>query len=589
MGKALGNRGQNMVQIVIVSMMVLVFTGLGVRLGYLQLTPHKEVTHSWKSELMARRGYVFDRNGKKNWLAASMAAWHVFADPGRVKAEHDPLQVAPIVAEALGMPVDQVALALCQTNTRYVALRNCLDLEVTNRLARSDISGIGWRQTTIRHYPQGPQMCYVLGFVDSDGVGRAGVELVYNDYLKGTSGVLESKADARRRELPWERSRHIPAVQGADVHLTLDQVVQHIAETELASTVEEFGAAGGCALVQRVATGEILAMASLPRFDPNYYEEDRQLWWQNRCVGYVYEPGSTMKAITISAVLNDGIVVPEDLVDCERGYWRYGGHTLHDHVKGLTSIIDVVRKSSNIGAAKMALRLGNSRFETYIRGFGLGGPLGIDLRGEEKGLLRASERWSKVKPTRIAIGQGVSVTPIQMLGVYCTIANRGRLMRPYVVSRVEGAGGNILYERVPEVIARPIRPETAATMCDLLRGVVEPGGTGTRAAVEGYSVAGKTGTAQIWDNQLKRYSNTEYVASFVGVLPAENPEIGIIVVIEKPRGKYYGGTVAGPAFSRIAGKTARYLKIAPPSAQRQGGGLLNGRAVAALVQGRERP
>ncbi len=535
---------------------------------------------------MARRGQIFDCNGRKNLIAASVAAWHVFVDPSRISAEHDRIEVARETAEILSLPEEQVLSAFCTTTNRngkavkYVALRDCLDLTVTNRLSADSISGVGWRRTTLRHYPLGRQMCHVIGFVDRDGTGGGGIELSYDKYLKGASGELVSKADARRRELPWERSRHVPAVQGNDVMLTIDQIVQHIAESELISTVEEFGATGGCALVQRVKTGEILAMASWPRFDPNYYAEDSHLLWKNHCTGFIYEPGSTMKAVTVSAVLNDGIVVPEELVDCGNGSWYYGGYTLRDHVKGLVSVADIVKKSSNVGAAKLALRLGNSRFETYLKGFGFSKTLGIDLRGEGKGIFMPSKRWSKVKPTRVAIGQGVSVTPLQMLGVYCAIANRGRLMRPYLVSRIENQDGEAVFEAEPEVLARPISPDTAATMCRLLSRVTEEGGTGTRAAVEGFSVAGKTGTAQIWDKQMHQYSNTDFVASFVGFLPAEKPEIGIIVVIERPRGKHYGGSVAGPAFSRIASKTAHYMNIAPPSVLRHGGGLLTGRALA---------
>lgn len=578
----MAKRAQCVWQIVTISVVAILFVALGVRLFFLQLLPHKEVTHSWRAELMARRGQIFDRNGRRNLLATSVSAWHVFADPKTIQEDHTPAELAPDVAEAIGVSEESVLKALTRTDSRYIPLRDCLDVTVTNRLAGDDISGIGWRETTIRHYPVGSQMCYVLGFVGKDGVGMSGVERAYNQFLKGKPGVLESKADARRRELPWERSKHVPAVQGAEVSLTLDQVVQHIAETELASTVEEFGAVGGCVLVQKVATGEILAMASWPRFDPNYYAESEELLWKNRCIGYVYEPGSTLKAISVAAVMSDGIVTPDDRVDCGPGYWRYGGYTLHDHVKGVNSVRDIVKKSSNIGAAKLALRLGDARFETYLRAFGVGAILGIDIAGEEKGILAPSKNWSKIKPTRVAIGQGVSVTPLQMLGIYCAIGNRGRLMRPYIVKQVTSSTGESLYEAGPKVLARPVRPPTAATMCSLLKGVAEQDGTGRRAAVEGYTVAGKTGTAQIWDGEAGRYSNTEYVASFVGLVPAETPEIGVIVVIERPRSNHYGGVVAAPAFSRIAGKAARYLEVVPTGPIQSGGGLVTGRAYASV-------
>jgi cell division protein FtsI (penicillin-binding protein 3) len=313
--------------------------------------------------------------------------------------------------------------------------------------------------------------------------------------------------------------------------------------------------------VQRVRTGEILAMASRPAYDPNEFRTTEPLSRLNRAIGCVYEPGSTLKAATISAALNEGTVSPATVFDCESGAWSYAQRVLHDvHPYGPLTVADGVKKSSNILTAKVALTLGPERLHRYLRAFGLGAPLRVDLPGEEAGIVRPLRTWSAVDPTRIAIGQGVSVTALQMLGVICAIANDGVLMRPYVVSSVSRADGGALLRRGPEVLSRPIRPDTAAVMRGLLARVTEDGGTGTKARVEGYEVAGKTGTAQ---KPVNGVYGDECVASFVGFLPARSPRIAAIVVVDEPQAERMGGAVAAPLFSRIAGEAVRCLDIPP--------------------------
>jgi len=381
-------------------------------------------------------------------------------------------------------------------------------------------------------------------------------------YLKGSPGVLESEKNALRQELYWKRDRYIPALEGADVYLTIDQNVQHIVEKALDDVMREHRARGAWAVVQQVKTGAILAMASRPAFDPNQFVTTEENVRLNRAIGFVYEPGSTMKAAVIAAALNEKVVNPSTVVDCEDGQWWYANRPLRDHHgHDRLSVADVLKKSSNIGTAKIALMLGKTRLERYLRSFGLGHSLGIDLPGEESGILHASDNWTKISPTRIAIGQGVAVTAVQMLNMFCAIANDGYLMKPYVTRQVRDSSGSVLLTRRPEVLGRPISSETAKTMRELLGRVTQDGGTGRRARVKGYAVAGKTGTAQKPENGA--YSSTAYVASFVGFLPAEDPQIGVIVVVDEPQPIHYGGVVAGPAFSRIAGQTIRCLDIAP--------------------------
>jgi len=312
-----------------------------------------------------------------------------------------------------------------------------------------------------------------------------------------------------------------------------------------------------------VASGEILAMASRPGYDPNrFYAADTNALL-NRAIGVNYEPGSTFKVIAFAAALNDGKVTPDTVFPCgEGGAWVYKGRALHDyHPNPPLTVADGVKKSSNILTAQVALLLGEPLFYRYLQAFRIGMRTGIDLPGEECGLLSPPSRWSSQSITRIPIGQGVAVTALQMLNVFCAIANDGRLMQPYVVQRIVGHDGTVLQQAQPVELGRPIRPETAATMRRLLTRVTEEGGTGKRARLDGYTIAGKTGSAQKAEHG--GYSATDYVASFVGFLPADKPEIGVIVVVDTPQPLHTGGVVAAPAFARLASQAVRYLDIPP--------------------------
>jgi cell division protein FtsI (penicillin-binding protein 3) len=381
---------------------------------------------------------------------------------------------------------------------------------------------------------------------------------------------VERGVNALRQELYEKQESYIPAIPGANVILTIDQNIQHVVEKTLDDLMNEQNAKAVWAIVTRVKTGEILAMASRPGFDLNDFRAVPEAAALNRALGCVYEPGSTFKAVVASAALNEKIVTPSRVFDCENGAWMYRNKILRDfHPYGNLTFADGVKKSSNIMMAKISLLLGEEQFYRYLRAFGLGAKLGVDLPGEEQGILHPVSRWSGISATRIAIGQGVAVTALQMVSIYGAIANDGFMMRPYVVSKVTATDGSTVYQRSPEVIGRPISHETAATMRVLLSRVTEEGGTGVRAAVEGYKVAGKTGTAQKPVNG--GYSTTAYVGSFVGFLPAEDPEIALVVVVDEPQPFHTGGVVAAPAFSRIAGQTVRYLDIPPVSYQVAGG------------------
>jgi cell division protein FtsI/penicillin-binding protein 2 len=542
--------------------------GLGFRLAFLQLAPHdgfcERVEHARKfeRELSVRRGDICDRNGSHNILALDLAVKDICADPREVVRSNAVREVASRLSEYLELPTDKIAVKLNHPNRRYARIKRFVPADLADEIRKEDLAGVFFRDANVRYYPQGSFMCHVLGFVNYEGVGSAGIEQYKNSILKGIPGIMEGHFDAKRHELYLQRGRCIPGKEGSSIQLTLDQNVQHIVEKALDDVLAKYEAKGAWCIIQRVRSGEILAMASRPAYDLNEFGSASDNVKLNRAISYVYEPGSTMKAACFAAALNEGVVTPDTMFSCEGGAWSYKGKVLHDcHDYGRINVADGLKFSSNILTAKVSLMLGNKRLYKYLHDFGIGKPLGIDLPGEEIGIFHPVSKWSGISPTRIAIGQGVAVTALQMLGVYCTIANSGYLMRPHVIKRITDSDGSVVYDAEPQVLAPVIRPDTAATMCRLLGRVTEVHGTGTRARFEGYKVAGKTGTAQ--KAVRGGYSHTDYMASFVGFFPVEKPEIGIIVVVDEPRKSHYGGVVAAPAFSMIAADVARCLEIRP--------------------------
>ena len=548
--------------------LALAMLGLGYRLAFLHLGPHDEVrksfqkTRGMRRTLLAGRGAICDRNGAENLLALNLSVKDICADPSIVCQSNRSLEVACQLSELLDVPPDVLAVRLKNPSRRFASIRRFVFEEQAEEVAEAGLPGVFFRDSMVRYYPQHAFMCHLLGFVNHEGVGSAGVEQRMDRYLKGSPGLIESKVNALREELYWQRGRHVAAIEGASVELTVDQNIQYVVEKALDKAMVEHHAKGAWAIVQRVQTGEVLAMASRPAYNLNEFQKASDNMKLNRPVGYVYEPGSTMKAVVFAAALNEGKVSPNTVIDCESGSWYYGRRILRDfHPYGPLTVADGLKKSSNILTAKIALSLGDELLHHYFNAFGLGHPMGIDLPGEEAGILHPVAKWSKISPTRMAIGQGIAVTALQMLGVYCTIANDGYLMRPYVVKRVVENDGTVLHENEPKVLARPISPATASTMRRLLARVTQQGGTGRRARVEGYEVAGKTGTAQ--KPIPGGYSDTENMASFVGFLPAAAPEIGIIVVVDDPQPIHTGGRVAGPVFKEIASQAVRYLDVPP--------------------------
>lgn len=541
--------------------------GLGFRLAFLHLGAPEKVRVEFEDKrraekpLVAERGTISDCKGRENILAINMCSEDVCADPSIVLRSNALDRASTVLACTLGVPWGEMRGLLNQPGRQFVCLRRGVTPDKAEAVRNSKLPGIFIKEVPLRYYPQGIFMCHVLGAVNQDGTGCAGIEQTFERYLKGCNGVTERQVDALRR--PYGQSDNvIPAVDGADVVLTLDPHIQYMVEKALDEAMIQHRAKGAWAIVQRVRTGEILAMGSRPGFDLNRFRNAGDAVKLNRAVGFLYEPGSTFKPVVISAALNEGVVTPSMVFNTENGVWFYNKRPLRDyHAYASLTVADGVKKSSNILAAKVSLMVGEQRFYRYLKDYGFGRKAGVDLPGEEAGILWPPSKWSSISCTRIAVGQGVAVTAIQMIGMLGAIGNDGCLMRPYVTRHVTRRNGTLLYQATPEIMGRPISARTAAVMRRLLARVTEEGGTGTRARIAGYDVAGKTGTAQkVVDG---KYSTTAYWSSFMGFVPAETPEIAMIVVVDEPQPLHTGGAVAAPVFCRIASQAVRYLDIPP--------------------------
>ena len=552
--------------LLVVLVLVTAWVGLAARLLMLHLGPNEGLRsriaeiRSVVQKIPVGRGRVLDCHG--NILALDLAVKNVCVDPRTIIENGHANAIGAHLARLLQLDPAMVFARLSRPNRRFEYIKKFVQEDTTDQIRRMQLKGVFFEDASARYYPKGSMFCHVVGFANQEGIGSAGIEQRLDSYMRGHSGLRISEKDGRKVEMYNRRSLDIEPQQGVDVYLTLDQNLQYIVEKSLDAAIEEYQAKGVWAIVERVKTGEVLAMASRPAYDPNVYRTAPENCLLNRPIGYVYEPGSTFKVAIISAALNEGVVAPEDVFDCENGMWIFQGRPLKDyHPYGRLSVADILKKSSNIGAAKVALTLGERQIENYLRAFGMGKPAGIELPGEEGGILRDRTKWSALSISRMAMGHEVGVTSLQMLGMLCAIANNGFLMKPSIIQRMVDAQGRTVTEFAPEVVARPIREDTSRLMRKLMSRVTEAGGTGTKACVDGYTVAGKTGTAQ--KAIPGGYSDSANVASFMGFLPAENPELAIIVVVDEPQPLHTGGLVAAPVFREIAEQAVRYLDIPP--------------------------
>jgi cell division protein FtsI (penicillin-binding protein 3) len=545
--------------------LLLLLCGFGVvlfRLATLQVLQAAELTvkadrqHQKTVSLEGVRGTIVDRHGKM--LAMNLEVPSVFGVP---TALDSPAKTARSLSPVLHVRADELERKLRQ-DRGFVWLARKLDPEQGRRLERMPMEGIGIVLEGRRFYPKGPLLSHVLGFAGMDGEGLEGIERRYESHLHGEKRVTVLQRDALGRTVfPKKMSNEQSPAPGHQLVLTIDEVIQYIVEKELEEAVARAEAKSGTMIVLDPSTGALLASAVSPRFDPNAVSALRPDRWRNRALTDAYEPGSTMKAVLAAAAIEERVMKPDTLVFGEQGRMAIGNTMIHDHEKlGWLSFAQVIQKSSNVGAAKAGMALGEQRFYRYLQSFGFGERTEIDLPGEAAGLLKHPREWGGRTLASISMGQEIGVTPMQMVSAVAAIANGGVLMRPYVVSEIRDAQGQTLKEVQPHVKRRVISPETARTVTTILEGVVTDG-TGGKAAIAGFRVAGKTGTAQKIDSRTGRYSASQFVSSFVGYVPANNPRLAMIVVIDEPQGESWGGTVAAPVFNRVGEQVLNYLGV----------------------------
>lgn len=559
------------------------FTAVSSRLVFVQLVRHdyyreKAIKmHYVGIPVPARRGRIMDRN--HSILAQTITVTDLRID-GKLAWENPEVfaQIAPFI----DMTPAELRSVVDRKNRYRLIHRNLSDDQVV-RLQALNIRPLIFKERESRVYPNGSEASHLVGFVNAKEkevpltgekvgyeVGMDGVERVMDRYLRGIAGVRRVVRDASKREIAAFRQSDIPPRDGYDVVLTIDQGIQHIIENEANLILEKHQPKALHIMVVRPQTGEILAATSRPTFDPNNRGTMKTENLRSAFLLSMYEPGSTFKLVTLAAALNEGVADLEMPVFCENGKFFYAGKWLNDHNPyGMLPLVDVVAKSSNIGFAKLAILLGPEKIYEYAKRFGFGGILpnsSPQLPGGSKGMLHPLNRWTPLSVTRVPMGYEVAVTNLQMAMAYSAIANDGKLMEPRLVKAVANDEGKVVAQFLPKAVRHVVKPEIAHEIRKALRHVVSEEGTARLATVRGWTVGGKTGTAQkLIDGE---YDHKNYTASFIGFLPAENPEFVVSIVVDRPsNGKIYGGLVAGPAFSSIASQVAQHLNLVRPGTQ----------------------
>jgi len=532
------------------------------RAFYLQILQHEKLVkkadkqHQHKVDLPPTRGSILDRNGTT--LAESIHMDSCYAEPRRI---NDVDGTAGVLAPILGVPKDELVAKL-SVNKSFIWIERWLAPDIALRVKNMKLPGIGFAPESKRFYPNMEIAAHVIGFTGHDPNGLEGIELKYDSTILGNSGFMISERDALGRNIAVSNTVIKDSSPGKSVVLTLDKTIQFIAEKELAKAVKESNAKSGMALVMESDTGKVLAMANYPTFNPNAFSRYSNAELRNHVVVDSFEPGSTFKVFTIAAALDSGSIKTNDLYNCENGNYRIADRIIHDdHPQSRLSVSEIIKYSSNIGTAKIAVKMGEEKLSSYLINFGFGRRTGIDLPGESPGSLK--KRWYGIDLATISFGQGVSLSTIQLATAISAIANGGNLMRPYLVEQILDDSGAVAQKFEPQVVRRVISIETSQKVTKMMETVTGSGGTGTRAALDGYRVAGKTGTSQKVDPVTRTYSPTKRIGSFVGFVPADKPKLTIAVVIDEPQGNKYGGVVAAPAFRGIAQNSLAYLKIQP--------------------------
>jgi cell division protein FtsI/penicillin-binding protein 2 len=547
------------------------FSIFSFRLIYLQAIKHDEYAglaaekHVYKQPIYAERGTILDANNEV--LAHNVPVETVVADATHLNNRK---AIVDLVSNELDISSEEVAAKL-SSGRRYIVIKREVSEHTTKALREKlrvgNLRGIYFEHDATRIYPNGSMLCHVIGFTDFDHHVIQGVEASMEEYLHGQDGYRFIEHNRAGEEIVPYRGQERAPRDGYEVHLTVDLGLQNIVENEIDAAMQQYSPQKATIILMRPQTGEILAMANRPHFDLNLRSEAKPDHMKNRAIIDMMEPGSTFKIVAAAAALNEHKLRPDSSIFCENGLWNFGGAALHDHrAFSYLSVRDILIKSSNIGAAKLALTVGEQKFYEYIRRFGFGERTGVELPGEINGLLRPPQSWSKISITRIPMGHEIGVTPLQMTVAMATIANGGKLVMPRIVKSIRTSEGKTVSSLSPVVLRQVISSETAKEIGDALRGVVSDNGTAAAAAVPGFTIAGKTGTAQKVDPR-GGYEQGKYVVSFAGYLPAEHPEfVGLVVLDDAHTSKpelNYGGLVAGPIFARLAEKAARYLDLEP--------------------------
>ncbi len=539
----------------IVILFTLASVGLVARLFYLQIIKHDYFADKAKNiqlikkNINATRGRIYDN--RNNELVTSTKSLLIAVDPSvihrmpkRKKAFFDYL------AKITQKPAKNYYKITQDTTLKYVVLEKEVNIKYKEKLIELQFFGVIVQENFERIYPYDHLAAHILGFTNSDGIGISGLELQFDSILSGKPGYMVLKRDLRRNLHASADLPNIPPVDGYNLHLTIDINLQSIVEYELARGVENYAANAGTVIVMNPQTGEILALASNPQFNPNIPVERKSSWVRNRAINDEYEPGSTFKMITAAAALEEKLVKPTDVYSGYGGAYKVGDYTIRDvHPLGNITFRQAVEQSSNIVFAQVASKIPSKTFYKYIRDFGFGLLTDIELPGEARGRIPKPEKITPMLQKYIGFGYGIAATPLQMLCSYCAVANGGNLVKPFVVKKYTDNNGNTIYENKPKVIRKVISKETSDLIKELFVGIVE-NGTGKAVKIANLKIAGKTGTSQ----QLVEgsYSKAHYNASFVGFFPVDNPQIAMIVVLDNPKTNYYGGATAAPIFRNIA-------------------------------------
>ncbi len=507
----------------------------------------------------SKRGIIYDRNG--NELAISVSADSVYVIPAELKRSGKEKEVAAKLASILVMDENELYKKLTK-NSSFEWIKRQIDLEKSQNIRELDLPGIGLTEESRRYYPKGKLASHILGISGIDNTGLEGIDQYYNDLVGGTKGRIIIEHDAANRPIPEATHKYIAPIDGANLILTIDETIQYITERELDKVFKERNAKAAAVIVMDPNTGEILAMASRPNFDPNEYNDYPASNRRNFAINDVYEPGSTMKITTASMALQEKVITRDTHLFCP-GYVKVGSASIgcsSDKAHGDQTFVEVVENSCNVGFVKVGLEVGIETYYRYINAFGFGQLTGIDLPGEAAGILVKKENAKQIDLATMSMGQANAVTPIQLVTAVSVIANGGNLVKPHLVKQVIDNEGIVIKKQETQIVRRVISEEVANELAGILEGVVS-NGTGKNAYIEGYKVAGKTGTAQKVA-PTGGYMSSEYVASFLGFAPADNPKLACIVVVDAPQGyPYYGGWVAAPPFREILRDSLRYLEV----------------------------